>query len=954
MSDVLNETIKSLLGESAPKTTNEDAIRSTINNNEFLNFLNVTPSEILDQVKIAEKDYKDLVKYISEYKGDFGSLYNELGGWNLQDEDTTQIVDNLFDCYYGCLLVTIKVNYGKLSVSPTDVYVYPSNITMVDSDELFHLDMGVPIDYSKFTDIIPENNTVKEEANNIQEAKNEDLGEVVKVFKSDDGLAVKIIKAPNGKFFNEYYSDINDAHYSGTSGPFKSVKDAEKMVHKHRPTVKEINITESEEVSKEGKSCRYAINESATVVKEDPEISNPDFRWLDQDTFIMEFGYNKDGDDTYDYIVEYWKDDDTFHFLKVYEYDTIPVEFPEAKTNEIKDMMRAKMDNKESKVQESVDINSNLKDMSDEDLDALLLDTIDEREGVDDDSERAEELDNFYMELDSEIRSRQNCKSARCIKSYDEDGDEYWSEGNYYTVCQLDNDTWTVRNNFDGVSKIGPDYTVDDFDEYFVLEEAKVIKQPKSEEEKTYEMVKHNYGKKAADEWYQFNKCAGDTVKKYVKAKAEEAKKLREAKRTVGDILDEIEEAESIGDIIEICENMKDEVNKGVIRNEIDAIYIDYPDADDIDSDDYDEALENLKNCIIDDFDCERDSLDESKNKYDENKEIKESKIVNESENVKDIKNEVLANETLRIINALYPEAQQGSSEFYNGIIMYNTEDIGSNNGLLKIRDIMTTKLRFEESDTNTYRYTENNINIDTDGKYHYKEFSYQIVVRFEILDGKDFIKGFVTLNDFKCNDVEKIEGKPMSNPVKDPIPKENGKLTEDTSGQEVVQIMAYGKVYYEFDVNEWNMMSEEEQNATLIDTADQATEEEGHIVDVDEVEISTTLCSQHNDDLNESKKVKTEAPEQDNDEYIRLCTEIEFQAEDNGFTLTNDDVKAIADKMIEDKFFFTHDIFANDDDEDAWGEINDLIVNAIESYPNKVEESKNKILDDIGEKIEI
>lgn len=791
MSDVLNETIKSLLGESAPKTTNEDAIRSTINNNEFLNFLNVTPSEILDQVKIAEKDYKDLVKYISEYKGDFGSLYNELGGWNLQDEDTTQIVDNLFDCYYGCLLVTIKVNYGKLSVSPTDVYVYPSNITMVDSDELFHLDMGVPIDYSKFTDILPENNTVEEEANNIQEAKNEDLGEVVKVFKSDDGLAVKIIKAPNGKFFNEYYSDINDAHYSGTSGPFKSVKDAEKMVHKHRPTVKEINITESEEVSKEGKSCRHAINESATVVKEDPEITNPDFRWLDQDTFIMEFGYNKDGDDTYDYIVEYWKDDDTFHFLKVYEYDTIPVEFPEAKTNEIKDMMRAKMDNKESKVQESVDINANLKDMSDEDLDALLIDTIDEREGVDDDSERAEELDNFYMELDSEIRSRQNCKSARCIKSYDEDGDEYWSEGNYYTVCQLDNDTWTVRNNFDGVSKIGPDYTVDDFDEYFVLEEAKVIKQPKSEEEKAYDMVKHNYGKKAADEWYQFNKCAGDTVKKYVKAKAEEAKKLREAKRTVGDILDEIEEAESIGDIIEICENMKDEVNKGVIRNEIDAIYIDYPDADDIDSDDYDEALENLKNCIIDDFEGERDLLDESKTKYDEL-------------------------EQLLALHAGTDIDKQGLYNYFNEPQMNST---------------------FDEDKYDSW------------------------------------------LEEFKLSNFD--------------------------------------------DLMEWLYEKDAELECEMGDICD------------------------------ESKKV-TEAPEQDSDEYIRLCTEIEFQAEDNGFTLTNDDVKAIADKMMEDKFFFTHDIFANDDDEDAWGEINDLIVNAIESYPNKVEESKNNILDDIGEKIEI
>lgn len=59
---------------------------------------------------------------------------------------------------------------------------------------------------------------------------------------------------------------------------------------------------------------------------------------------------------------------------------------------------------------------------------------------------------------------------------------------------------------------------------------------------------------------------------------------------------------------------------------------------------------------------------------------------------------------------------------------------------------------------------------------------------------------------------------------------------------------------------------------------------------------------------------------------------------------------------MIADKFFFSHDIFADEDDEEAWGEINDLIVSAIEAYPNKVNESKEIktekkiVIDNMGE----
>lgn len=44
------------------------------------------------------------------------------------------------------------------------------------------------------------------------------------------------------------------------------------------------------------------------------------------------------------------------------------------------------------------------------------------------------------------------------------------------------------------------------------------LKSPTTNENKTYNKIKKQYGKKKADEWAQFNKYAGDSKKKYTKA----------------------------------------------------------------------------------------------------------------------------------------------------------------------------------------------------------------------------------------------------------------------------------------------------------------------------------------------------------------------------------------------------------------------------------------------------
>lgn len=63
---------------------------------------------------------------------------------------------------------------------------------------------------------------------------------------------------------------------------------------------------------------------------------------------------------------------------------------------------------------------------------------------------------------------------VRCKKTYNEDGDEYWSEGNIYTATNLDGQNWSIITNFGNKGKVGPDYMLDNFDDYFeVLEESK-------------------------------------------------------------------------------------------------------------------------------------------------------------------------------------------------------------------------------------------------------------------------------------------------------------------------------------------------------------------------------------------------------------------------------------------------------------------------------------------------
>ncbi|HIU06185.1 MAG TPA: hypothetical protein IAC46_01125 [Candidatus Onthoplasma faecigallinarum] len=58
---------------------------------------------------------------------------------------------------------------------------------------------------------------------------------VIRNYIERDGKKLKIIKASNGKYFNVYTT------YGAGAGPFKTFKEAEIALYKHRPTAEKIS-----------------------------------------------------------------------------------------------------------------------------------------------------------------------------------------------------------------------------------------------------------------------------------------------------------------------------------------------------------------------------------------------------------------------------------------------------------------------------------------------------------------------------------------------------------------------------------------------------------------------------------------------------------------------------------------------------------------------------------------
>ena len=113
---------KSLHEGEAHIRTNEERINDTLNDTDFMNALGVTPEDVIKQVKISKEQFDEISDYVANYKGTFGELYKELGGWNLEYEDDSKS-ENYFDCYYKSLLITVHIKNNKMYVQPTDIVI---------------------------------------------------------------------------------------------------------------------------------------------------------------------------------------------------------------------------------------------------------------------------------------------------------------------------------------------------------------------------------------------------------------------------------------------------------------------------------------------------------------------------------------------------------------------------------------------------------------------------------------------------------------------------------------------------------------------------------------------------------------------------------------------------------------------------------------------------------------
>ena len=124
----------------------ENEIIKKMKDTELLNLLKITDIDILRMVQIAEKELAELKDIVKNSKLGFEDLCNKLGGHNLfiYEKDRNE---NYFDLNYKSLLVTIREKNGKFYVVENGIYIYADNVSNVDIDEIFVIDMNKEIDY---------------------------------------------------------------------------------------------------------------------------------------------------------------------------------------------------------------------------------------------------------------------------------------------------------------------------------------------------------------------------------------------------------------------------------------------------------------------------------------------------------------------------------------------------------------------------------------------------------------------------------------------------------------------------------------------------------------------------------------------------------------------------------------------------------------------------------------
>lgn len=145
---------------------NEEQIINVMRDTEYLKLLKVDKKAILEAIILAKKEFNELKEKVQEanaFDKTLEYLYKELKGHNGEFHNKFP-ENNYFDVNYKSLLVTITqaINMDKKEILPiflsnTGIYIYPDNISKINTDELFVLDDLDYIDIEKLENEVKKN-----------------------------------------------------------------------------------------------------------------------------------------------------------------------------------------------------------------------------------------------------------------------------------------------------------------------------------------------------------------------------------------------------------------------------------------------------------------------------------------------------------------------------------------------------------------------------------------------------------------------------------------------------------------------------------------------------------------------------------------------------------------------------------------------------------------------------
>lgn len=141
--------------------TNEQIIIETMKDEQYLKDLKINSYDVLKAIKLAQNELRELEDIIEEANKNnesLSNLCNRLKGHNLEIENFYPSC-SYFDLNYKSLLVTVIQKRNEenklqlIKVSKDDTYIYPDNITKINADELFVLNLEKEIDINKIQHI---------------------------------------------------------------------------------------------------------------------------------------------------------------------------------------------------------------------------------------------------------------------------------------------------------------------------------------------------------------------------------------------------------------------------------------------------------------------------------------------------------------------------------------------------------------------------------------------------------------------------------------------------------------------------------------------------------------------------------------------------------------------------------------------------------------------------------